>query len=63
MLARPSLENLISLWAPLASVGTQAALVAARRSAREEEWERWCMAEDVVNDVAERKLDEQAVAP
>lgn len=43
MLARPSLENLISLWAPRLSTGF-AAFAAERRTAEEDAEERRCMA-------------------
>jgi len=42
MLARPSLENLISLWAPRARIG-RAAFAAALRAARDDEDEIACI--------------------
>lgn len=42
ILARPSLENLISLWAPRARIG-RAAFVAALRAARDDEDEIACI--------------------
>ena len=42
MLARPSLENLISLWAPRAKIG-RAAFTAALRAARDDEDEIACI--------------------
>lgn len=44
MLARPSLENLISLWAPRLSTGF-AAFAAERRTAEEDAEDRRCMVE------------------
>ena len=43
MLARPSLENLISLWAPRLSTGF-AAFAAVRRTAEEDALDRRCIA-------------------
>ena len=57
MLARPSLENLISLWAPRANIG-RATFAAALRAALDDEDEIACIVVRFLGGKEERRRDE-----